>query len=332
MKKRIFALVIGLAAAMQLTAYGDTYDSISVSGTPTVGDTFTVTIKVTNDSDDDLGYLQASLEYDDAVIEFVGGDAIGGGGLISVHTFPDAQPDTIECALTFKAVGEGDSTLTLSNGYVFSAEGVVLSEPSSSGSVHVDGEPVTEELPDDSSEVEEPDDSSEVEIVTEAPDVTEPDIDTDEPEEPMPVVQGYLTSLKCDVGELEPEFAYNIFEYTVHVDYDTLTAELTGTAAAFSDIVTYSDAGELKVGDNIRTVRVVAEDGSENIYTVNIIRDAAKGKASSVGSKAERDKLKDTLNPALAIVLVTLVVALAIVIIWIRGNVSGKNKGKKKKR
>lgn len=330
MKKRILAMLIGLTAALQLTVHADTYDSIKVNGTPSVGDTFTVTISVTNDSGDDIGYLQASLEYDDTVIEFVSGDAVGGGGLISVHTFPADQPDSISCDLTFKAVGSGDTALTLSNGYVFSAEGDVLSEPSAAAIVHVGGDTVTEAPPEESSAAEDPDDSSEAETVTEAPEESEPETETEEEAPPEPIVMGYLTELTCDAGELSPEFAYNVFEYTVHVGYSTETAELNATAAAFSDVITYSDGGALEVGDNIRTVTVTAEDGTENVYTVNIIRAAGSSSADS-SSKAERDKYKDMLNPALAIVLITLVVALFIVIMWVRGNLNGKNKKKKRK-
>ena len=150
----------------------------------------------------------------------------------------------------------------------------------------------------------------------------------------MPVVQGYLTELTCDAGNLTPDFKYDVFEYTVYADSSAERAELTGTPAAFSDVVTYSSGGELNFGNNIRTVTVTAEDGTENVYTVNIIRaeqevkENKTEKKDSAAPKTEHDKYKDMLNPALAIVLVTLIVSLFIVLSWIKG--LGKNKKNKK--
>lgn len=342
MKKRTLVFFIGLAAAFQLTAYGDTYDSLTVNGVPDIGDTFTVTVSVT--SDDDIGYMQASLEYDDTVVEFTGGDAVGGGGLITLYMFPIEDRGSLEGTLTFTAVGAGDSSFTLSNGYVFSAEGLVLSEPSASASVHVGGEsyeaPDTDEQEDPWTNDPEdtPDDSAEDSPVTQAPEESQPEEEDTEPEpQTPPVVQGYLTDLKCDAGQLVPDFSYDVYEYTVYADSSAETAELTATAAAFSDLVEYSAGGALEVGDNLRTVTVTAEDGTVNVYRVNIIRaepdePLSEGSAArKTSAAAERDRYKDILNPALAVVLVTLLVALAIVIMWIKGNVR-KNKSGKKKR
>ena len=130
MKISTFGTALAAAALFQLTAYADTTDTITVSGTPAVGETFTVNIRI--ESDSDIGYLNSSLEYDDSVIEFSGGDAWGGGGLITINSFPGEDSGVLDCALTFTAVGEGDSNITLTNGYVFSIDGTVLEQPDSS--------------------------------------------------------------------------------------------------------------------------------------------------------------------------------------------------------
>ncbi|MBP5268853.1 MAG: cadherin-like beta sandwich domain-containing protein, partial [Ruminococcus sp.] len=284
---------------------------------PAVGETFTVNIRI--ESDSDIGYLNSSLEYDDSVIEFTGGDAWGGGGLITINSFPGADSGVLDCSLTFTAVGEGDSNITLTNGYVFSIDGTILEQPDSSASVHVAA--ANEDVQDDESEI--PDDSSAYEnipndtTVSEAPEETV----TEEPQYQQPVVQGYLIGLTCTAGELSPEFTYDNFEYTVNADSSCETADLNATAAAFSDTVTISGGGELDYGENILTATVTAEDGTVNVYTVKVIRaedDGAKKSDKNSSSKKEstEDKYKRLLNPALAIILVTLIVALFIVINW----------------
>lgn len=317
MKISTFGTALAAAALFQLTAYADTTDTITVSGTPAVGETFTVNIRI--ESDSDIGYLNSSLEYDDSVIEFTGGDAWGGGGLITINSFPGADSGVLDCSLTFTAVGEGDSNITLTNGYVFSIDGTILEQPDSSASVHVAA--ANEDVQDDESEI--PDDSSAYEnipndtTVSEAPEETV----TEEPQYQQPVVQGYLIGLTCTAGELSPEFTYDNFEYTVNADSSCETADLNATAAAFSDTVTISGGGELDYGENILTATVTAEDGTVNVYTVKVIRaedDGAKKSDKNSSSKKEstEDKYKRLLNPALAIILITLIVALFIVINW----------------
>ena len=317
MKISTFGTALAAAALFQLTAYADTTDTITVSGIPAVGETFTVNIRI--ESDSDIGYLNSSLEYDDSVIEFTGGDAWGGGGLITINSFPGEDSGVLDCALTFTAVGEGDSNITLTNGYVFSIDGTVLEQPDSSASVHVAA--ANEDVQDDESEI--PDYSSAYEnipndtTVSEAPEETV----TEEPQYQQPVVQGYLIGLTCTAGELSPEFTYDNFEYTVNADSSCETAELNATAAAFSDTVSISGGGELDYGENILTATVTAEDGTVNVYTVKVIRAEDGGakksdKKSSSKKESTEDKYKRLLNPALAIILVTLIVALFIVINW----------------
>ncbi|MBO4865372.1 MAG: cadherin-like beta sandwich domain-containing protein [Ruminococcus sp.] len=322
MKISTFGIAIAAAALMQLTAFADTTDSIIINGTPAVGENFTVTVKI--ESDSDIGYLNSSLEYDDSVIEFTSGDAWGGGGLITLYSFPGEDSGVIDCVLNFTAVGEGDSSITLTNGYVFSTDGSVLAQPASSASVHVEG--TAEDTPPDTNDsADVPDDTSAYENVPTDPTESEAaDDTTDIPQQTQlqqPVVQGYLIGLTCTAGELSPEFSYDTFEYTVNADSSCETADLTATAAAFSDTVTISGGGELDYGENILTATVTAEDGTVNTYTVKVIRAKddngnKSDKNNSSKKDSTEDRYKKLLNPALAIILITLIVALFIVINW----------------
>ena len=328
--KTLFCTAV-LAAVMQISAQADTFDGIYVSETPSVGDTFTVTVRI--DSDSYIGSLNSSLEYDDDIIEFIGGDAVGGGGIITVQTFPDDKTTTLLCDLTFKAINEGTCSLSLSNGYVFSADGIVLCETSAATSIDIAGNTETQTATDDSevqpsasqkdSSNDDNRESSSQEVLPPAETESEsPETDPNAENLTQPVVQGYLIDLKCSAGALSPGFSYDIFDYTVYADASAEKAELSATAAAFSDVVTISGDEDLKVGSNIFTVKVSAEDGTENLYTVNVIREKNNGssKKADIGSSDidnnKHDKLKDMLNPALAIILIVLVVSLFIVINW----------------
>lgn len=332
-----------MAAVCSVTAFADTTDKLVVQDKVSEGETFTVTVEV--DSDTNIGYMQSSLEYDDSIIQFVDGEAIGGGGLITVQTYPTSSPDKINCVLTFKAVGSGQADIRLTNGYVFSADGVVLCESSASASVQVEGgaqetQPVTS-APDETTvetsapteSSSKPDDGESSKTEPESKAETATTVQTTAAEV---INQGYLTELSCSAGKLVPDFSYDVYEYTVYAENSTETAEFKTTAAAFSDTVEISDGGALQVGDNIRTITVTTEDERQRVYTINIIReDADDSSAESSNSRAEteskpvsRDKYKEFLNPALAIVLVTLLVAFAIVLMWIRS----LNSKKKKKR
>lgn len=322
MKIHTFALALAAAAAMQITAHADTFDTISVNDSPSVGDTFTVTIRI--DSDSSIGYLNSSLEYDESVIEFVGGDAIGGGGLITVNTFPTEDSSFINCILTFTAISEGDSSISLTNGYVFSIDGTVLEQPDSSTSVHVDAAQENDSQPEDQDVSSDTDDDPAEPDVTEATDGTDPEDQQPEVKDQpaAPVTQGYLIDLSCSAGELSPDFSYDVFDYTVNADSTCTSAELSGTAAAFSDTISFSGGSTLEYGENILTATVTAEDGTEKVYTVKVIRpedDKGSGNAKKNGNSSNgntEDRYKKLLNPALAIILVTLIVALFIVISW----------------
>ncbi|MBQ8965280.1 cadherin-like beta sandwich domain-containing protein [Ruminococcus sp.] len=350
MKLKTIACTLAAAALMQMTAAADTIETLNVPSSQITGDTFPV--QITINSDQNIGYMQAVLNYDDSIIEFVDGDAVGGGGAITVNTFPMSNPDQIDCVLNFRAVGEGYSDITLGNGYVFSPDGIVLAELNSTASVEVISD--QPQQPDDAEDKDTPDapaetvsqeteskpedDSSEA-AVTSAPDESvhesqaETQPETSQPEAAV-VPKGYLASLSCDAGVLDPAFSYDVFAYTVYVDSDTENVKFNAVPSDTNDVITYSSDGKLDHGKNVRKITVTSDEGTETVYTVTVFRDEegadSSSKSDSSDGKTERDKFKDLLNPALAIILVTLVVALFIVIMWIKS--LGKNKkGKRKK-
>ena len=83
----------------------------------------------------------------------------------------------------------------------------------------------------------------------------------------------YLKSLFIEKSNLVPDFIKTTLEYSITVSYDIEELDIkfeTEDAKASANINGNKD---LKVGENVATILVTAEDGSKKTYTVNIIRE-----------------------------------------------------------
>ncbi len=82
-----------------------------------------------------------------------------------------------------------------------------------------------------------------------------------------------LSGLTVSAGQLSPEFAADITEYVVYVPYEITTFSIAASAA---DPLAQGAEGvedvQLKVGLNELEVKCIAEDGSEGVYKVNVVR------------------------------------------------------------
>jgi hypothetical protein len=81
-----------------------------------------------------------------------------------------------------------------------------------------------------------------------------------------------LTSLTVNKGSLSPAFNTNITEYMVSVAYDVAKINVNAKAADNKAKVTGDGQNSLAVGDNVIEVKVVAQDGTEQIYTITVTR------------------------------------------------------------
>lgn len=79
-----------------------------------------------------------------------------------------------------------------------------------------------------------------------------------------------LTSLTPSAGNLTPAFAPNITEYTLSVGYNCENLGLDAIPADYA-VVELSDT-TLEVGVNRLTVKVIAESGAEQVYTLTVTR------------------------------------------------------------
>lgn len=89
----------------------------------------------------------------------------------------------------------------------------------------------------------------------------------------------YLTNIKVSDSSkdyvLTPEFDKETITYNTQVDVGVTTVTITATPEV--DTTTYKllDNKKIKIGDNIKRVMAIAEDGSTKTYTINIYRPAS---------------------------------------------------------
>ena len=341
MKKFKNILMIILAAAFVLpfsaicvSAADDAEIIVPKDGVST-GEQFKISI--TFSANENIGTVQSSLAYDDSLMQFISSDnASGGGGILNVNGFPDKQSNKYTIDFIFMGLQSGSANISLVNCAVLSPDGKILSTPTAQAEIKISGESAATTLI-----------QSKTETTSVSTTTTKSATTSGTTAKGMPS-EGVLKSLTVDHGTLEPAFAYNIYNYTVKVENSVTNVEIEGETASLSDYIWYTGKSECAVGKNVRTITVTDKSGKETTYTINIIR-AAKGetfaseetKTTVSKKRAESselssvqdgmEKYRQLLNPALAIVLIILVIALAVVVFWIKGRINNDFSSKKKK-
>lgn len=302
------------------------------------GEQFEVSVEFT--ADDVIGWVDTNFVYDSSAVQFVSGDgASGGGGILTIHDFPSSQTDTLTLTLRFIALKQGSSQMSISNCAIFAQDGSLLGSPSAYASITAaEGTTTVTTTPDSSPDSE--DDSSMSDTTTTI--TTPATIETDENGYPT---KGALTNITLSAGELVPAFSPDIYNYVVKVDNSIEYLEIEGTTASITDYIWYDGSNYLQVGDNIRAITVTADDGTERKYTIDVQRAEAAQTTESVqqpddttqtetvtttagtDSKSVKiieekenalDQYKKILMPALGIVMFVLVLALVIIVVWLK--------------
>lgn len=288
-----------------------------------LGSNVSITLKMSADSN--IGFITGMVTFDDDFLEFQPSDnASIGSGVITLNGFPDTVGNEMTFTLNFKALKNGVCKLNLTNCYITSDDGSQIGSPTAYANVTV-GSGNTNDNSDDSK------DNSE--------DLGDP-------------LKGYLTELKVSPGTLKPEFSYDVYDYYVEVDYNVDYCEVEGKTANTSDQIWYTGNENLAVGKNVRTVKVTDKDGNFHIYTITITRGSAplessseaeiKSESSEEASSTSKtlfldddpdalEKFRKILVPAILIIMATLVIAIIVVMTWLR-NKKAKNSGRKRRR
>lgn len=322
----IFIMLMLVPLRVSAEAHGNFYIP---DGAVPAGGEFTVTAEFT--ASESIGTVSAAVTYNESYMEFVSSDnASGGGGIVNINGFPESETDSMTVTLTFRALQEGSAQINMVNGSVMTPDGISLSNAITAYATITIGPP----SPSDSSDS------------YESPDYSVPDNSTASNGGELVAV---LKSLTTDVGELKPAFSPGIYDYTVNVTHDVDVLELEGVTANEMDTIWYEGAKYLADGKNQQTVTVTSADGLvSNVYTVTIYREAADdeddyedetesketepeitSKATTTKSvsstpavsgdeKTGMDELRDKLMPALYIAMAVIVLAVIILIVWIR--------------
>lgn len=136
-------LMLCLLFAVPFTATAESANAYVAfsQNTATVGDTVTVTASFTAST---IGAVQATVTYDSAVMEFVGGgNAAGGNGTVRLVGYGDGASTSLKFALTFKAIGAGRCMFTVNTQEFFDWNENNLGTPSAGAAITVNAQTTT---------------------------------------------------------------------------------------------------------------------------------------------------------------------------------------------
>ncbi len=103
------------------------------------------------------------------------------------------------------------------------------------------------------------------------------------PDTPTGNSEALLKSLVINDGEVKLDFDQKIFNYNVHVPFDTTNLLIVGESEDASDTVIVDGGTDLQVGENEVRVTVSNANGKSNVYTLYVIR---KDEEESISSNS----------------------------------------------
>lgn len=198
-----------------------------------VGDTIAVYITITSGSL--IGDFEASLTYNDSLLEYQGGSSAisGGGGFLRVSDMGVTEGDVSrKYVIKFEALQPGISEIAFSGKtMVYDLDtGLEMSVSSNVLNIKISAK---ESASSNTS----------------------------------------LKSLKINPAELTPAFDKNIFEYNTTVAYDTKRLIINALPEDSKATVSVSGNDDLKEGENKVIVSVIAQSGAVIEYTINVVKD-----------------------------------------------------------
>ncbi|MBR6102263.1 MAG: cadherin-like beta sandwich domain-containing protein [Ruminococcus sp.] len=347
-------LLLILCGAGSICASAEGGAVITVSAEAEQGST--VEVILTFSADSPIGSVETNIAYDESRLTYTEGEATGGCGVLHLHDFPDTETDTFSLTLKFTADDPGTAEIQLKNCVISSPEGVPLASPEASASVSIkesSGEQTT--LPDSSAE-----DSSE------APEVTtvvtdESGVPVKGVLRSLSVSEGLLLpEFSPLIYDYTVKINSSLESLGITAEKTDITDEIWFKCSTWFDgDVTLTNANVHIVEDETRVyITVTDEEGRETVYKLLIqkidessylpsessmpettvttaapeipaeVTDTTPDSSSSSdpSEKSGVSELRDKLMPALIIILATLVLALVIIIAWLRSRSSSRRK------
>ncbi len=237
--KKILATIVCillLMTALPVSAASATAKIAANKTTYTVGDTVTLTVTVSSATN--VASLDASMQYDASVLEYVSAKSVtasGGAGVLKFSWYATAQPNSknLSFTVTFKAKKAGSSKVSLSTAEVCDWDLNDLGTPSASATVQV--------------------------------------------KNPSLSSNANLTELYISSGTLSPAFSSNVTSYNIVLPNNVTVLTVSAETADKNASVTVEGSKNMQVGKNVRKVIVTAPDGTKKTYTLNITRQEATG-------------------------------------------------------
>ncbi|MCD7741844.1 MAG: cadherin-like beta sandwich domain-containing protein [Ruminococcus sp.] len=335
-----------------ISASAEAHGSFSIpDGAVANGEYFTVSVEFT--ASEEIGTVSAAISYNEDYMEFESSDwASGGGGIININGFPTGSTDSMTVDIVFLAKKEGVSQINLTNGSVMTPDGLILNSyitayanitiADQAYSNSTDSTTSDSSLSDDSSYATS--DSSEIDSSNEYDGLTAVlkslTVESGELKpEFSPGIYNYTVTVSSDVivFEMEGETAnendtiwYEGAKYLVD-GKNQRTITVTSADGLTSNVYTVtiyrepseSDAdeslGELESEQEqeaaVESVEEQSQDSTEE--TSSVESSSSKVESSDSETTGVQD-LRDSLMPALYVAMAAIVVAVVILIVWIR--------------
>lgn len=255
----VFGLICLLTAGLLFGHVQDVYAgsaTVSVSASAssvTTGSTVTVTVGIS--ADEPVGYGVA-ISYDASILEYQGGGDNGGGGTVTILNEGDGSSSSFSRTLTFKAVGNGSTTVSTS-----AFAGGLFGYNTGDMAVTYGSASITVSAPQQSTEGNgggsgNGNGGGEGNGNTSAP--------------PSGSGDNLLKSLEISPGTLSPAFQSSVTSYTVQLPEDTKSIVVSAVPNDSKAKVTVSHNNDLEPGANKTYIVVTAENGTQRTYVLNI--------------------------------------------------------------
>lgn len=250
-------LSLGRIDALALSA------GISISSASAgVGSDVILGVTVSSNDKSPLGSVNIMLNYDEKLLEFLGGtNAEGGAGSIRITNDAGNSATKYDYQLKFRGKAEGESPITVSTWEIYDPDSKMATlDKQGAGKITVAAAAAA------------PSSSSQTETKGEKGDAS-------------------LRSLQVSPGSLSPAFSSGVLEYRVSVDSTVPKLSVTAATNDPKAKVVITGNNNLKDGENTVTCKVTAQDGvTMQSYTILVAKGGeAQSSKQGDGIKAVED-------------------------------------------
>lgn len=235
--------------AIPVSAAGASVTVSASSTKPTVGSTFTVTVKYT--ADKAIGSFEGSIKYDASVMEYVSiGNGVGSptsssGVLPFVWYDASYTAKSKSFTITFKAKKAGSGAVTITTSELVDQNFGDLGTPSGKVTVNV--------------------------------------------QNPQKSGNANLSALYISSGSLSPKFSPKVTSYNIVIPNSVTVLTLSAETEDKDATIAIEGSKNMKVGKNTRKVIVTAPNGTTKTYTLNITRQEATGNVTTPSDKTPQN-------------------------------------------